>query len=259
MFARTIHILSTGYNCEEYLEECYQSVARDTGRPKVLWVLDDASIDNTWRLIQKLEPTDTLQIRPFHLNENMGSGYSRFYLVRQIMRHCQPQDIVIQLDLDDYLMGDALGRIHGVYDKHPSCMMTLGNFKCSQKLVIGNYNNGELDSMQYIQKGISNKFKPLRTMSATMLPYIKYRHMILNDRFIRSATDFAMMISVAVQLRAVNIRYLSDFLYYYRDRPDSTRHTAKHRNATREGIKEQWRRWNPLERRQNVVWANRTI
>jgi len=254
---RQFHIVTAGYNCEKYYHDCYMSLlVQDIDSTISWWVMDDCSIDNTYSLIKALPQTKKVKINLFRTEQNMGSAYSRFFLIRHIIKQCAPQDIVLQLDLDDYLYKHALTAISRVYNQNPSCMCTFGNFVSDYNIRIGNYSSKEINEYAYLRPGMPSKMKPVRTCSASLLKYVKYTHMRMGGEMIRSATDAALFIAIMIRLSSVNIFQLSDKLYYYRKREDSTAKTVSNRKQTFEKIKEYWRQKIEKEKIKKRIWNN---
>lgn len=116
-----IHVISTGYNCAEYMVQCHESVVRQQGvkQPFKHWMLSDGSTD----------ASDNFSARRGHyfkhLPENRGALFARDYLIRKVIKS-HPDDIIILLGMDDYLKPDALQTIEAQHDQ--GYWVTYGNW-----------------------------------------------------------------------------------------------------------------------------------
>jgi len=107
-----IHVISTGYNCAEYIDQCHQSVVGQIGvnQPFKHWMLSDGSVDDTY----VFKPTKGHYFK--HLPDNRGALFARDYLIRKVIKP-HKDDIIILLGMDDYLKPDALQTIEAQHDQ----------------------------------------------------------------------------------------------------------------------------------------------
>ena len=244
---RSFHLISAGFNCENYVRPCLDSILKCIGNHQVNWyICNDASTDNTQIVIDFLKPTENLAIYSISNEKKMGSAYSRFSLMRRAISLAQPNDIVVQLDLDDYLLGDAFNTWTKVYDSNTRICATFGNFKSDYNVKIRKYSSKELDRKAYLNPNINFCFKPARTFLGKFLSNIKYKHMFVRGKLLTCCTDVALILPVVTQLNATNIVYLEEPLYYYRKRVDATSKTHKNQRQIFEDLKRQWR--NTIQR-----------
>ncbi|MBF0705383.1 glycosyltransferase family 2 protein [Alkalihalobacillus hwajinpoensis] len=71
-----ISIIMPSYNCENFIEDAIRSVIEQTYKQWELIVIDDGSVDNTNRIIEKLSNTDS-RIRFYINDENQGVSATR--------------------------------------------------------------------------------------------------------------------------------------------------------------------------------------
>ena len=91
-----VSIITPVYNCEEFLEECIQSVLNQTLKDWELILVDDCSTDSSSRIINKYVALDT-RIKCYSFNKNVGAGVARNKGI-EISR----ERFIAFLDSDDY-------------------------------------------------------------------------------------------------------------------------------------------------------------
>mgnify|MGYP001007965674 CR=1 FL=1 len=69
-------VIITTYNKESYIEQTVQSVLKQTFGEFEVWIIDDASTDNTWTVVERMAGLDA-RIRVSRNPENKGANYSR--------------------------------------------------------------------------------------------------------------------------------------------------------------------------------------
>ena len=95
-----IGVIIPCFNAETTIESCIDSVLRQTYRNFELIVVDDASTDNTYQIVDRLTKIDS-RIKLFRNSTNRGQGFSRNYAAELI-----DADYVTYLDADDYFYKD---------------------------------------------------------------------------------------------------------------------------------------------------------
>ena len=120
---RPFWIFCTGRNCEDYVEACIRSVQRQREHFQMVLV-DDASTDNTYEIASGLAKHDD-RITVVRNAERLYGARSRYEAI--LSMKTKPDDIVVQLDMDDVLMDGALTRIRLEYREQPDVWMTYGS------------------------------------------------------------------------------------------------------------------------------------
>ncbi len=116
----TLFVGVLSYNHAAYIEECLESILRQTGDFTMqLVVLDDASTDGTWRLERELQarrPEMTLLRNP------ANRGYVRNYVVLRRMFEESGCDYLAYVEGDDYLLSpDRMNAHIRFLEDHPEC------------------------------------------------------------------------------------------------------------------------------------------
>jgi len=116
-----IVVISPLYNAQDYVERCITSVAAQNYDNYEHWLIDDASTDDSYHVIQQtiagLPETIKNKFRVIRNAGNIGAGYN--YITN--IRLQDPDSIVIMLDGDDWLINqpdvfDYYNRLHRDYD-----------------------------------------------------------------------------------------------------------------------------------------------
>jgi glycosyltransferase involved in cell wall biosynthesis len=109
------------YNHARFLPSAFASIEAQTRRPTEVVLVDDASTDETWRLVNDLVAASPLPREVFRLvrnQENLGQCATINVAVTQA-----ESDVLVVLNDDDYLMHDALEWIDRVLRQHPTAAL----------------------------------------------------------------------------------------------------------------------------------------
>jgi len=125
-----ILVVVNGRNCGKYVNECLQSLVDQTYQDFTVVIVDDASNDNTQEQIQTFAQNKIIG-KDFVIlvsnEKNIGTALSRLKGEREAARIGLPYEIVVWVDMDDYLLNNALEIVKNAYSD-PNCWLTYGNF-----------------------------------------------------------------------------------------------------------------------------------
>lgn len=76
-----VSIITPAYNAETHIEDTIKSVQQQTYQNWEMLITDDASKDNTCRIVQKFIESDP-RVKLFKLDKNQGPAYSRNYSIQ---------------------------------------------------------------------------------------------------------------------------------------------------------------------------------
>jgi glycosyltransferase involved in cell wall biosynthesis len=116
------HILvyTSGYNAASWAADCIQSVRRQTYKNWHHIVVDDSSTDKTGDIIRQ---GDTGRMKIYKTYKNI-----KWLRAAMSFLHPDDDDIVVTLDMDDWLSSDAvLQTVVEIYAKH-DCWLTYGDY-----------------------------------------------------------------------------------------------------------------------------------
>ena len=136
-------IISTGYNCEQFVKKNYASVLAQTYTNWRLIMISDGSDDGTPQVLFDLLPIDRRtdynanRLRsdlPIESRDgrkviktcigNLGAAFRRWHAIK---KYAEAGDVVLLLGMDDELLPSALERIKQEYDAGK--WMTYGNWQ----------------------------------------------------------------------------------------------------------------------------------
>jgi glycosyltransferase involved in cell wall biosynthesis len=208
-------IFSCGYNCEQYVESNMSSIMGQAYDNYIHIVVDDASTDNTYKKIKRWEHDKTVIYRN-DVNQKWISNALQY-----LDEHIQSdEDIILTVDLDDYLahrwVFSDLNQRYNNYD----CWMTYSNFKYSK--------SGRSSTWipTYSRKIIENKlfresiwsFTHLRTMKAFLWKNILDRDLRdKNGNYFKCTYDMAIGFPMLEMASPDHICYINDIQYVYND------------------------------------------
>jgi len=80
--APLVSVLMTAHDVAAYIEQAITSVLRQSWSNLEVIVVDDASTDGTWRILQRLKETDE-RLRCWRLNTNLGTYFAKNLALRE--------------------------------------------------------------------------------------------------------------------------------------------------------------------------------
>src|SRR3990167_3720089 len=114
-------IIVTGYNCKQYVQQCYNGIINQQYPDWKAIFISDGSTDGTDRLLTSIvnNPRCVVEIHP----DNMGAAKRRYDAIK---KHGNKLDVVILHGMDDTMFDFALYEIAMKY--YESHWMTYGNW-----------------------------------------------------------------------------------------------------------------------------------
>ena len=209
-----IHILTTSYNCSNYIPNCIHSLQIQTVKDWICWILDDISTDGSPDVVKFLTDGDDR----FELIENEKKLYQPGNYYHTMKRpEIGDQDIVLTLDGDDTLSSPTvLEKILNVY-RDPNIWITYGSF-----LTINE--NGQMsagscglppdkDNFRHFS---SWPYSHLRTWKAWLFRKIMFEDLLAPDgNFWSCAGDCAFMLPMLEMAKNGHWKFISECLYLY--------------------------------------------
>lgn len=108
-----VSVLVAAYNSQDYLHQCLESLFTQTLKDIQVICVDDASTDETPRLLDYFTERDN-RIVVKHLPQNVGQAKAR-----NIALKMSDGEYICMLDSDDWLSSNALESAAKVLDEHP--------------------------------------------------------------------------------------------------------------------------------------------
>ena len=116
-----VTIYTPTYNCGKYLEESIDSVINQTYQNFELIIVDDASDDNTQKILKKYAKNPKIKI--IKNDKNLGFVRSAIKAIK-----CAKGEYIMRVDADDYLDENALFIMTNILDKHPEYGMVYPDY-----------------------------------------------------------------------------------------------------------------------------------
>lgn len=113
-------IICTGWNCEQYVAKCVQSVLKQK-EDFHLHLISDGSTDGTAKELRKFKGRENISVHIY--KDNLGAAYRRVQAIRPL----NDDNVCILLGMDDEMLPNCLTRIKQEYDAGK--WMTYGNWK----------------------------------------------------------------------------------------------------------------------------------
>lgn len=118
-------VIVTGWNCATFVDRCLNSIIDlkiPDGEDFEIIIVDDGSTDDTHEEIGNFLLDNPVDVIHHRLPSNVGTFYARDHAIRNAKG-----EIIVMVDMDDYLLPDALIEV----DKHYKAgkLMTYGNYK----------------------------------------------------------------------------------------------------------------------------------
>ena len=119
-------ILTTAYNCENYIERCVYSLMSQRFKDFKCYITDDMSTDGTVEKVKSIiKDDDRFVLIENHIKLYQPGNYDQIIRWRGI----DGDEICVEVDGDDWLPNPSvLGKINDVY-QDPNVWMTSGSFK----------------------------------------------------------------------------------------------------------------------------------
>lgn len=207
------------YNADKFIEQSIMSALTQKHNNFTLVVINDASSDNSDKIVQDLLMQNQEKIIYINNKERMGAMYNH---QNAIFNYCNTEDIVIHLDGDDWFPNNkVLSYIDDFYNFH-GCLMMYGQAKY--------FSGREGNARPYLSKEeFDNKrnlpffVSHIRTFRAKAFFEIKNQDPDLEcfkddkNNWYSMAPDVAMMYPLLEICGYDKVKYNDKVLYIYND------------------------------------------
>ena len=211
MKENTFIVLVTVYNSVEWIGKCLDSVINQDYQNYKLVVIDDASTDGTWDIIQKYDNNHVYK----HRNE-IRVGDSTPNTVMALKKFStDKEDIIVHVDGDDYLSdSSALSYLNEIYQD--DVWLTYGQYMPLSKTYF-NYCRPIPDTRTY-RKSRTWLTSHLKTFKRWLWDLIDDNDLRDDDgNYIDAATDCAFMYPMIEMAGPNHIKFVKRVLYVYND------------------------------------------
>mgnify|MGYP001105514090 CR=1 FL=1 len=122
-FKHHIYIIIPCYNFQDYIEECLNSVINQKYDNYTCIIINDGSTDYTLSIINSIKNNKMIVL---DYEENKGAAFGKYAGFMKARELSNPNDIVLVLDGDDYLLPNSLSKINDIYCNE-KCLFTSGS------------------------------------------------------------------------------------------------------------------------------------
>jgi glycosyltransferase involved in cell wall biosynthesis len=187
---KMLTVFTPTYNRAYCLENCYQSLVRQTCKDFIWLIVDDGSTDNTGDLVKKWKQEDLIEIQYiWQKNQGMHGAHNKAYEVIQT-------ELNVCIDSDDYMPDDAVEKITSFWRQHGSDQVSglIGLDSDIQNNIIGTELPGYLEKSTlfnlYYKHGVSGDKKLVyRTELTKQYPYPIFQ----NEKYVGLAYKYYML------------------------------------------------------------------
>ena len=212
-----LYILVPIYNFELFLDKCIKSILNQTYNNWYCILFDDGSTDNSSVICKMYLYIYKNKFKYIKLdNNNNGGGYSKWFGIQEIKKICKPEDIMIIIDGDDYLINNNAFSIINKKYIDTKCFGTFGSY-------IGKFEEmqNKVNMNTYSRKNWF--YSSPRSCKCFLLDnFIINDFKYMNKEWLKKATDVAFFCNVIEWSGINNIQYIKDILYRYREHSNNS-------------------------------------
>lgn len=211
-----IHVISPGRNPSTAVQNCVDSVGRQTLLPNSHTIIDDISDDGTPEILREIDKQDISYLEIIHNTE-------RKYRLKNIYDHSidkEPEDIICIVDSDDWLATvDALAKIKETYKSNGKLEYVYSNYRMSHETAPGiSRVIPSNDWVPYRDPWITSHMCTFKVKALKAIPTANF--LDWNNNWCRMGTDHALAMPLLHTLRKRDgdysaVKHISDILYVY--------------------------------------------
>lgn len=200
--------ISTFWNCEEYVQECIQSLKNQYYTDFIAYFIDDVSTDNSFEIAKKTIGDD----KRFILIKNTEKKYKTKNFIDVVNNNPKIKwnDVIIEIDGDDKLSDNhVLGLINKTFmDKD---IWICGTRWKDIQGRLGNYGKPIPEKA----RSTTWNFSHMRSYRAFLFRSIKEEHLKFEGEFFKAACDLGFAIPMLEMSGSEHFKYINEPLYTY--------------------------------------------
>lgn len=206
-------IVITSYNNDEWYENNLKSALSQTYENYRIIYINDASTDNTLDNVQKFIAEHDIhhKITLIDNDERRGACANLFNAINS----CEPDEIVIILDGDDWLAHENVLNILDKIYQNPAVWITYGQF---QEYPSGDKGGARQLPYNVIAQNLYREYAwvttHLKSFYASLFHQIKKDDLLYEGNFFPMAPDLAIMFPI-LELGGRHSKFIRDVLYIY--------------------------------------------
>lgn len=223
-----ISIIVPVYNVEQYIKECFDSIAAQTYKGEIECIfVDDCGQDNSVAVLVKLiaEYNGPIQFSIVHHENNKGLSGAR----NTGIRHAQG-DYLYFIDSDDSITSDCIEKLVALAEKYPGVEVVQGSTKSKQEwLKLANKHFPEFsDNFKWIRRTMLLRFSiPMTAWNKLVRKNLIVKNgLYFEEGLIHEDEIWNFMLAKHVH----SIAFCCDITYMYRENPDGIMGQTKEYN-----------------------------
>lgn len=222
-----VSIIVPVYNCEKYLSSCIEHLLNQTYKNIEIILINDGSIDNSWKIITEYSKKDK-RIIPVN-QENSGANLAR----KKGIEICSG-DYIMFVDSDDYIKENTIEELYNIINEYNADIVKYG---------FTNKNNSFIDNLgkdiniyeNDCKNELYNKLLTSITLNNITTEIIKRDIIDISMPVFNLKSSSAEDLQMNLELfdKAERIIVTKYKFYYYRDVENSTTHTFNYKTIIR--------------------------
>jgi len=213
-------VFSCSYNCEKYIKNHIESVQKQTYQNFIHIIVDDASTDNTYKIIQKYQNNNTII---YHNTKNQkwiknAKNYLKSNSTKNFI--INDNDIIILLDGDDFFAKKNVLEILNNFYNNNDCWITYSRmYYLSRKITshwIPIYSKKDLEQKKFRNNIWS--YTHLRTFRYFLWNHIQDKDLKdENGEYFKYCYDQIVCIPMLEMASPNHVGFIDDILVVYND------------------------------------------
>lgn len=204
-------VVCTGWKCEDFYQRCLDSIVSQNVSLRVSIRIDEAPVshgDNPI-VVSKYKNVDVFQMN------NLGRlGKLRNFISAMALMGPSPDDVICDVDLDDYLLPNALRIVEKEYLRYPNLLLTHGSYRMESGKPArfnGRYTSDDFRGSKFLASH-------LKTFKYKLFRNIKFNSLQSPDGgFFMTCADLALILPMLEMAGLDRIRHIKQCLYCYND------------------------------------------
>jgi len=203
-----IVVLTTVYNCEDYLDKCLLTIQKQNYDNFVCYLLNDLSTDNSVDVIEEIVGSDDRFVLVNNEHKRFQAGNYDF-IIRE-SGYVDDEDIIVEVDGDDWLPDpEVFSRVASYYSDNKT-WITYGQFM---------YSSGHigLTAPVNIENLRTDRFTAshLRTWKAWLWNKIKQEDLLVDGIYPECTSDVFFMMPMLEMAGDEHSKFIGDINYVY--------------------------------------------
>ena len=207
-----IFVIATGWNCENYVRRCVNSILTQKYEGEFhLVIINDGSTDATEKVCTDF-PMDKTTI--FHFGENKGAAFRRWEVMNS--NTIAPEDVIMLVGLDDELLPGAFEKVGRQYQD--GMWMTYGNWK-NQRGIVCTVN---LDFDDYIHstrkyRSVQYRSTAPNTFKKKLILKLREEDFMIDGKWVMTCTETNLMYCCLEMCGRNRIGIIREPIYLYNE------------------------------------------